>query len=80
MARYLNPRQQKYAHMNPALLPHGQNCIEKLSCFFYSSLGEADLIKQHLRKNSFRAALKFNTNLSFAEKILLLTAKTQMEV
>jgi hypothetical protein len=60
-------------------LPHCQNFIEKLPFFFYSCLGEADLIKQHLRKNSFRAALNFNTNLSFAEKILLLTAKTQME-
>jgi hypothetical protein len=61
-------------------LPYRQNCIEKLPFFFYSCLGEADLIKQYLRKSSFRLALKFNTNLSFAEKILLLTAKSQMEV
>ena len=38
-----------------------------------------DLIKQHRRKTSLRAALKFNAKLSFAEKILSLIVKSQTE-
>jgi hypothetical protein len=39
-----------------------------------------ELIEQHRRKSSLRVALKFNIKLSFDEKILLLTAKSQMEI